>query len=344
MPSAPQGSRNTFIEKAKRHLNDGNWLGLMLAMDALISTSKGNDPSVRFQLMEAHRMRATAMLHMSKFDEAVAEFQLALELSKELGDRVNEAKSLFGLGDVSWNMGDTSLAKDFFKESRELAMELGDLATEAQAIIGLANTDMNKGSLELASEGFKQAIDILSTLEPSESLSRAYNNMGEVMCHLGRPDDALWNLMKAEEVADKVGNIMARGFVRANLSLCYARKGNLERAKDLVEKAIADLAKAHDQAGLVYATSARGTILAQEGKYEQALQEIRKAETMAMRDGLDGVKAGVLFEKGIILAKMDSAYTARMALTESRQLYDKLGNTLKAKEIDVELAKLGPGK
>lgn len=335
--------RRSFLDKAKRHMNDGKWPELLLAMDAVIRTSRGDDLSRRDVLMVAHRMRGHALARMSRFDEAVSDFRRALDLSKAMGDQANEAMSLDGLGGVSYSMGDTDLALDFFKSGLELAREIGDAAIEAQVLIGIANTDINKGHYEEAIAGLKAAIDILSKMEPSEPLARAYNNRGETLGKLGRNDDALWNLTKAVEVAEKIGNLMAKGFAKMNLGIIYARTGRLDRAKQLMMSAIADLGRAHDQAGLVEATGAHGMILGLEGNCDLALQEIRKAEMMAMRDGLDGPRSEVLVHKARIMADMKGDFVARTAYSEAITLLRDLGNDGRADELEKEMAGLGNG-
>jgi tetratricopeptide (TPR) repeat protein len=338
-PNVPD-ARKSFMDKAKHLMEDGRWPGLQLAMDAVILTSKGDDPSTKKVLMTAHRMRGHALGRMSRFDEALTDLQEALELSKTLGDQQSEAMCLGDLGDVSWNMGNNDLAMDFYKSALDLSKELGDNTTRAQVVIGLSNTRLVQGKLDEAISGFHTAIDILSPLEPSGALTRAYNNLGEALIKQGKSEEAFLPLEKAVDIAEKLGNIMARGFSRTNLALCYAYKGDLAKAKALVDLAIIDLGKAHDQAGLVYATCALGMIFALEKKYDIALQEIRKAESMAMRDGLDAVKGDVLIQKARVLSKIESGFSARTAYSEAIDLLTRLGNTKVAKDLEQEMTKM----
>ena len=92
-PDVPD-ARKSFMEKARHLMDDGRWLGLQLSMDAVILTSKGDDPSTKKVLMTAHRMRGHALGRMSRFEEALTDLQEALELSKSLGDKHSEAQTL----------------------------------------------------------------------------------------------------------------------------------------------------------------------------------------------------------------------------------------------------------
>jgi|GEM_PF-5879256 len=338
-PDIPD-ARKSFMDKAKHLMDDGRWPGLQLAMDAVILTSKGDDPSTKKMLMTAHRLRGHALGRMSRFEDALTDLQVALDLSKALGDKHSEAQTLATLGNVSWNMGNNDLAMDFYKSALDLSKEIDDLVIQAQVIIGLSNTKFVQGKLDEAISGFGSAIDILAKRDPSEPLSRAYNNLGEALIKEGRYDEAIVSLNKSVDIAEKLGNVMARGFGRSNLALCYANKGDLAKAKDLVDKAIIDLGKAHDQAGLVQATCTLGMIFAIEKKYDHALQEIRKAESMAMRDGLDAVKGDVLIQKARVLAKVESGFSARNAYSEAIDLLTRLGNTKMAKELEQEMTRM----
>jgi tetratricopeptide (TPR) repeat protein len=334
------GARKSFMDKAKHLMDDGKWPSLQLAMDAVILTSKGDDPSTQKVLMTAHRMRGHALGRMSRFEEALTDLQDALEKSKTLNDKDGEAMALADLGEVSWSMGNNDLAMDFYKSALELSKELGDKATQGQVIIGFSNTKLVQGKLDEAIVGFKAAIELLADLGSGGALTRAYNNLGEALIKQGRFDEAIPSLEKSVEIAEKLANVMARGFGRSNLALCYANKGDLPKAKDLIDKAIIDLGKAHDQAGLVYATCALGMIFALEKKYDLALQEIRKAESMAMRDGLDAVKGDVLIQKARVLAKVESGFSARNAYSEAIDLMTRLGNTNMAKDLALELSRI----
>jgi tetratricopeptide (TPR) repeat protein len=325
------------MEKAKHLMDDGKWPGLQLAMDAVILTSKGDDPATQKMLMTAHRMRGHALGRMSRFDEALTDLQDALDASKALNDKAGEAMALADLGDLSWNMGNNDLAMDFYKGALELSKEIGDKATQGQVAIGLSNTKFVQGKLDEAISGFRYAIELLADMGPSGALTRAYNDLGECLIKQGKSDEAMVPLEKSVEIAETLQNIMARGFSKSNLALCYAYKGNLAKARELIDASIIDLGKAHDQAGLVHATCILGMIFAIEKKYDLALQEIRKAESMAMRDGLDSVKGEVLIQKARVLCKVQSGFSSRNAYSEAIGLMTRLGNTKMVKELEQEM-------
>jgi tetratricopeptide (TPR) repeat protein len=344
MPAEPRDVRKSFIEKAKRHMEDGKWPELMLAMDAVILTRKGEDDSTKRELLMAHRMRAHALARMTRFTEAVADYQEALELSKVVGDKVEEAMCLEGLGNVSWNMGESELALDFLKSALALTKETGDTGTEGQVIISLASIDKAGGKLQAAVDGLLKAIELLSVKGHSEPLARAYYKLGDSLIKLGQIDEAFLFLEQAVESADKVGNISSRGFSKIYLAICYARSGETARAMELADNAIADLGKAHDKEGIVEAMGVHGMVQFLMGRSDLALQDLRQAESMAMRDGLDAAKSEVLVLKAEVLAGQGNLVNARIAYTEAIGLLKKLGNKGWAEMIEKELAGLEKGK
>jgi len=344
MPAEPRDVRKSFIEKAKRHMEDGKWPELLLAMDAVILTKKGEDDSTKRELMVAHRMRAHALARMIRFTEAVADYQEALELSKAVKDKVEEAMCLEGLGNVSWNMGENGLAMDFLNSALSLSKEIGDTSTEGQVIISFSSIDKAKGDLERAVDGLLKAIELLSDKGPSEPLARAYYELGDSLIKLGQTDEAFLFLEQAVETSDKVGNLTSKGFSKTYMAICYARSGETEKAMGLADNALADLGKAHDKEGIIEATGVHGMIQFLNGKSDLALQELRQAETMAMRDGLDAAKSEVLVLKAEVLAGQGDALTAKIAYTEAINLLKKLGNKGWAEMIEREMAELGKGK
>jgi len=344
MPPETKDVRRSFMDKAKRHMDDGKWPELMLAMDAVILTKRGEDDSTKHELLVAHRMRAYALARMSRFTEAVVDYQEALEISKALENKTEEAICLEGLGNVSWNMGETGLAMDFLNSALSLSKETADTSTEGQVLISFAAINKTEGNLEEAVKGLQKAIELLSVKGPSEPLTRAHYEMGDALIKLDHMDEAVTFLEMSVEVADKVGNLASRGFGRTYLAVCYARNGDTARALDLVEKGMADLGKAHDKGGFVEASGIHGMIHYLAGKPDLALQELRQAETMAMRDGLDAAKSEVLVLKAEVLAGQGDIMTARIAYTEAIEILKKIGNRRWAEELEKEMAELSKGK
>lgn len=306
----------------------------------MIASLDQKDPEKVNALIKAHRMRGLAFERMSKFKESAGNYMKAMELSKDIGDQRSRALCLEGLGHVHRDMGDYKMAFEFFNESLKLAREMGDRPLESSALIGLANIHNCEGDLEEAVIKFQDAIDILAPLGPSAQLARAYNNIGDSLIKLGRLDEAIECLEGAVDVGEKIGNLVAQGFGRTFLAICYARKGNLEQAMVFIDKAIGDLGTAHDKMGFIQAIATLGMIHGKAKNYDMALSEIEKADEMAVKSNLDGLRGEVLIEKARVLAAMGDIERAWVVYQEAIELYRRVGNDSGVSDLEIEITRL----
>lgn len=343
MLSEGSAGRTASLEDAQKFIDEGKWPDAMWALDSYIASLGQEDPSKYRGLLEAHRMRGHALARMSRFKDAVSDYMRAIELSKKLGDRRAETLCLEGLGRVHWEMGDNKMAVEFYKEALKVAREIQDRPFEATSIIGLANVHNSEGDLEEAVIKYQEAIDILAVLGPNPELARAYINIGDTLIKLGRLDEAIECLEGSVDVSNEIGNIVALGFGRTLIAICYARKGELALAMENIDKAIGDLGTAHDKMGFTQAIATLGMIHGKAGRFEQALAEIGKAEEMAAKSNLEGLRGEVLIEKARVLAAMKDMEKARLTYSEAIGIFKRLGNEHEASDLEMEMARLGKG-
>jgi len=94
------------------------------------------------------------------YTAAAASHQRALELFRDLGDRVGQAETLNRLGALSLRMTATGQARERYTRALAIARDLGVLPEKARALEGMGNSHLQDGNPGLAAEYLRQALEI----------------------------------------------------------------------------------------------------------------------------------------------------------------------------------------
>ena len=136
---------------------------------------------------------------VSQFREALASWQQALELYRQIGDRASEGRTLGNLGTAYRNLGEYGRAIDLAEQDLAIAHEIDNLVGKRRALGNLGSAYLDLGE-------YKRAIDLS---EQALAISR--------------------------DIGDRSGE----GIILSNLGVAYRSLGEYERAIELVERALA---------------------------------------------------------------------------------------------------------
>ncbi|HEX5718574.1 MAG TPA: tetratricopeptide repeat protein, partial [Thermoanaerobaculia bacterium] len=98
---------------------------------------------------------------------AIAKFEEALPLWREVGDRQQEVETLNGLGAVHWLLGETGKAVSVYDRALSLALDSGDLRGEALARNNLALAYRDLGDSKKALQLFRESLRLWEELKDS---------------------------------------------------------------------------------------------------------------------------------------------------------------------------------
>ncbi len=109
----------------------------------------------------AFNASAWALVHLGKYDEALACARQAADLHSAVGDRFHQAQALDTVGHVQQLLGDYADAIASYKQALSLCRELGPRYYQSVTLDHLGETYKAVGDSAAAARAWREALDIL---------------------------------------------------------------------------------------------------------------------------------------------------------------------------------------
>ena len=127
-------------------------------------------------------------------------YRQTLAVQQKLGNRLFEARTLSGLGQVLREQGNTREAAALFQESMELFDDTGDDKGRAiqATLLGDVYTDVE--NFKAAEAAFRQAVPLFASVSDWEAVADAKIRLGRIYASSQAPFDALLQWRQALEL------------------------------------------------------------------------------------------------------------------------------------------------
>ncbi len=293
-----------------------------------------------------------AYVSLSEAQRAKSYFEDALELYREVGDRLNQGIALRRLGIVNIDLGELESAKTFLGEARTIAIEIGDRRSESAALINqgvvykkLGELTKDLGDFEKARALFEQSLAIDQEIGDRRGEGLNLGNLGSVYQSLGQSEKAISFYENALAIHRETGNRRGEAGVLFNLGHVRSAHGEFEKAIGFYEQALTIYQEIGERTGIGYALGHLGVAYKNLGDlqraialYNEAIEEFRKANDQRS----EGIFLGSLgnaesllgnYEQAIestekavaILGKVGDLHNKRAFLNNLRIFYSQRG-------------------
>jgi tetratricopeptide (TPR) repeat protein len=128
---------------------------------------------------------------------------------------------------------------------------MGDARAEASAVSNIALIEETRGNFEVALQGQRRALDLLIGVEDRTKVGGIHTNIGNVLCRLGRFDEAIDNHLRALAAAQETGNVAFEAEFHNDFANTLRIAGQADRAATEYHRALAlaeELDLRHEQA------------------------------------------------------------------------------------------------
>jgi len=222
-----------------------------------------------------HNNMGIAYLVLGRMKSAENEFRKCLQLSEK--DTYGMASALGNLGIVFMDKGELEKAREYYEKALEIHRELGNKLGMANQLGNLGNVFMDKGELEKAREYHEKALEIHRELGNKLGMASALGNLGNVFRQLGELEKAREYHEKALEIHRELGNKLGMANQLGNLGNVFAQLGELEKAREYHEKALKLDEELGNKLGMAQDYGNLGNVFAQLGELEKALQSLKES-------------------------------------------------------------------
>ena len=196
--------------------------------------------------------------------------QLAIRVSRQLGDRTAESRALSDLAGAHYRFGRLDEAIEHLEQALRIHRDLGDLAGESAVLGNLTIAYHESGRLEEAIASCERGRMICRQTGYRYGEAIHVNTLGRVYQAQGRLDDAIDALRMALEIFEDLGDAYGQGISSANLGEAYRLAGRAAEAVEFCERGLARFREVGDRSYEAEALARLGSALDALGDHERA--------------------------------------------------------------------------
>ena len=189
---------------------------------------KDEEGNLAVELAEMYRQRY-------KYREARELYEKANNITKEMGDRKNEAYTNEVLGIISYNLCDYRKANEYLRKALAIRIQIGDKKGEAGDYGNLGAVSQSVGEYDKAKEYLEKALTIRKHIGDKRGEASSYGHLGTIFIFLDKYDKAKEYLEKALAIRKQIGDKIGEGRSYGNLGSVFAQLGE-STTKKLVTK------------------------------------------------------------------------------------------------------------
>src|SRR6185369_15909779 len=184
-----------------------------------------------------------------KRDEAIKEYEKAIELWQQLGESKEEGKALYKLGLFYGALDQNPVARNFYMQALPL-MRHGTSEEQAALNVNLGISNLNAGEVYEARVNFEQALSLFQQADVPRGIAYTLGEMGRASYLLGENQEALtyyhqalaaWRDGRLTESLSKRGEGIVLdliGRVQVSLGQNSEALANFEAARAILEESI----------------------------------------------------------------------------------------------------------
>jgi serine/threonine protein kinase/Tfp pilus assembly protein PilF len=269
-------------------------------------------------LADVFYQRGMVLAKIRKLQEAKAQLERALEISRGSGNRFQSIRTQLQLSSVYYAEGDTDRAKKIAAEAIAAAQSANIRNLATNGLIDLGYTLLSRGEFAEARSYFQQALDFAQTDRASRTEARAKLALGSLNTQQNNLDEAISFLEAALKFYQPGGYRKETSNALILLGRAHGDKGEYEVALKALEQQL-ELAKSSGDAAQLAATrSSIGVIVGMnQEKYAEALPHLD--ESYRINNSL-GAKVGLGWDqmnRATLLWQLGRYPEAKTALDEA---------------------------
>lgn len=162
----------------------------------------------------------------------------ALEIARRIGDKTEQAHSLYNIGYALNNLGEITKAESILRECKDLCEEAKDWRRLARTLNIMADTLCYRGDFEQALIFYKQSTTIAVAMGNRYSESLSHNNIGTVYFSLQQYAQAEESYRKSLEICREIGDREGEGIALSNLGELYTDIKDYKNGREYTEQAL----------------------------------------------------------------------------------------------------------
>lgn len=263
--------------------------------------------------------------------DALKSAEEALRISKSMGDKSLQARSLNFLGVIYRNLSNYDKSLSYYTSALRLAEEANDSIQIAYSNNNIGGIYRLRGNNSLALEYILKALNIFEKLEDKEGMSFCTINIGLIYRRQGNYIKALeylnYTLRLREETNDRQGKALALNLIAE----VHFEMGELNAALKYFLEVEKEYQAIDDRKGLSAAWSGIAAVFYEQKNYIKALEYRKRALELAKKISYIEGQVNNYANMGLIYAKLNNFKQADAEFAQALQIANGM------KEIYVQI-------
>jgi tetratricopeptide (TPR) repeat protein len=315
----------TYFFKLHTHWTD--WQHVQL-----LALSSAQRVQQKDAIANALRSLADAHMQLREFTEAVAFFERALDLFRQLDQRPSEAWTLVGLGNAYREQGLLSEAIHQFTVALNLFRDLNIRRGEGWALEGLGNIWRNQGRFDEALTCFQEALKLFREAKDHRGEAYCLVNLGVVHRDRGEFPKALDFFEQAQPIFQQLGDHQGETHVFLNRGDILREQGHHNDASSILGSCLSAFKRLGDRAGEAWTRLKLGQNHQAQSRLADAVTEFRRSQTLF--DQLDDRRG-----QAWTYMALGDAYRAQNVVEDAVRYYQQAVSMARDTEDPLALAK-----
>ena len=282
---------------------------------------------------------AQVQTDMGNANAALASYEEAVKVDREIGDKNGLTQNLASLGSFYLDRGQNDKALSYINEALQIARETADQPTQAVLLLDIGTAHFNKGEFQDALTYFQQAYDIRTRL--NQNASEALHDLAQTNVQLGQYETALSQYMKALDARRADSDKAGVALESGDMGALFAAQANYSAALKAQQEAVNIYQQLADRPYLTMAALAGyGHTLSAVGRQDEGRKSLEDALKLAPTAKNDAVTAETLNFLGDTYFYAGDYPNARQQYEKALQLATKSNSREQAVLAKLDLAKL----
>lgn len=247
--------------------------------------------------------RGIAYQDLNKPNEALRNFNDALEINRKLVQKRGIAASLSMIAQVDESLGKTDDALKSYNEALQIRRDIGAKKEVGDTLINIASLYFDRGQYDKALPLFKEALQIQVDAGDETYQAMCLNNIGSVYLAKGQNEDALTYFQQSLQLREKLNVPADIAETLLNLGSAYVSTGQADKALAAYMRALDLNRKSNDTRGAAVASMSMGQMFQSQGRVGPAVG--------ALQDAVNGLRSAG--DKGATMASALSALADALA-------------------------------
>ncbi len=270
---------------------------------------------------------------------ALASYEEAVKVGRAIGDKNGLTQNLMSLGSFYLDHGQNDKSLQYTNEALQIARDTGDQMAQATLLLNIGVAHFNKGEFQDALTYFQQAYDIRSRL--NEDATEALHDLALTNVQLGQYETAVSQYLKALEVQRAAGDKNGIALQSGDLGALFAVQGRYDAALKAQQEAVNIYRQLGDRTyTMAAALAGYGHTLSAVGREDEGQKNIDEALKLAGEAKNDAISAEVFNYFGDSLFYLGNYAGARQQYQQALQLATKSNVREQAVLAKLNLAKL----